>query len=117
MEEPTKFEEQKRAISRFTSVFLKEHFSFSVQSISLLMDNQMVVIRVDDFLSPAEIEMGLEREKRRLIDDAYSREFDAIKSSLVDRISEITGKRILTCRFGMIYKTRTCMMTFFLSSK
>ena len=61
MENSSHFEEEKKTIAHFTGIFLKQEFGFPPKSLKVLMDHDLVVIRVDNFLSPAEIEMGKEK--------------------------------------------------------
>jgi uncharacterized protein YbcI len=69
---------------------------------------------VDNFLSPAEIEMGKEKRDTNLIHEMYSNLFNKVKSSLVDRINQITSKKTISSEISVNIETRALIMTFFL---
>jgi uncharacterized protein YbcI len=117
MENPSYFEEQKKAIAHVTGTFLKQNFGFSPKSIKVLMDHDLVVIRVDNFLCPAEIEMGMEKRDTKLIHEMYSKLFDRVKSSLVGQIKQITLKEVISSQININFETELCIMNFFLASK
>ena len=117
MENSSQLEEQKRAIAHFADIFLKKEFGFLPQSIKVLMDHDLVVIRVDNFLSPAEIEMGKDKKNTNLIHEMYSKLFDKTKSFLVGQIKQITRKEVISSQININFETELCVINFFLSSK
>ena len=117
MENSLKLEEQKRAIGHFADIFLKKEFGFLPQSIKVLMDHNLVVIRVDNFLSPAEIEMGKDKINTKLLHEMYSKLFDKAKSFLVSQITQITRKEVTSSQININFEIELCVMNFFLSSK
>ena len=117
MENSLKLEEQKRAIGHFADIFLKKEFGFLPQSIKVLMDHNLVVIRVDNFLSPAEIEMGKDKINIKLLHEMYSKLFDKAKSFLVSQIMQITRKEVISSQIDINFEIELCVMNFFLSSK
>jgi len=116
MENLSHLEEQKTAIVHFACVFLKQNFSFSPQSVKVLMDNHLVVIQADNFLSPAEIEMGMEKRNTRLIHEMYSELFHKVKSPLVNQIEHVTSREVLSSQISISIETKIFIMTFFLAS-
>ncbi|MBC8460798.1 MAG: DUF2294 family protein [Deltaproteobacteria bacterium] len=116
MENPSHFDEQQEAIAHFAGIFLEQKFGFPPQSIKVLMEHDLVVIRVNNFLSPAEIEMGNEKMNTNIIHDMYSKLFNKVKSSLVDQIKQITSKKVISSQIGINFETKVFMMTFFLFS-
>lgn len=117
MEKPHQFEEQKKAIVQLASRFLKQNFGFSPQPINVLMDCDLVVIRVDNFLSPAEIEIRVEKRDTNLIHEMYSELFDRVKSSLVGQIKQITHKEVTSSQININFEAELCVINFFLASK
>jgi uncharacterized protein YbcI len=117
MENSFNLEEQKRAIGHFADIFLKKEFGFLPQSIKVLMDHDLVVIRVDNFLSPAEIEMGKDKINIKLLHEMYSKLFDKAKSFLVSQIMQITRKEVISSQIDINFEIELCVMNFFLSSK
>jgi uncharacterized protein YbcI len=117
MENPSHCEEQKKTIAHFTGIFLKENFDTPSQAIRVLMDHHMVVIAVEDFLSPAEIEIGTEERNTELVQEMYSRLFQKVKSPLVDQLIEITSKRVISSQISINLEKRLFMITFFLDTK
>lgn len=117
MEKSFQLEEAKKTISHFADIFLRKEFGFQPQSIKVLMDHDLVVIRVDNFLSPAEIEMGKDKKNTNLIHEMYSKLFDEAKSFLVGQIKQITRKEVISSQININFETELCVMNFFLSSK
>ncbi len=116
MKNPSPYEEEKKAIAHFAAIFLKQNFGFWSRAIKVLMDSHLVVIRVEDFLSPAEIEIGMEKGNTKLIHEMYSKLFHSVKSPLVDQIAEITSKKVISSQISINTETKVFMMTFFLAS-
>ena len=117
MEQSFQLEEAKKAIAHFADIFLKKEFGCLPQSIKVLMDHDLVVIRVDNFLSPAEIEMGKDKKNTNLIHEMYSKLFDKAKPFLVSQIKQITRKEVISSQININFETELCVMNFFLSSK
>ena len=61
MKNVSDFNRQRKNLSDATDTFLRQNFSPSPKPIKVLIDHDLVVIRVDNFLCPAEIEMGKEK--------------------------------------------------------
>lgn len=116
MENSSHFEEEKKTIAHFAGIFLKQEFGFPPKSLKVLVDHDLVVIRVDNFLSPAEIEMGKEKRDTSLIQEMYSNLFNKVNSSLVDRINQITSKKTISSQISINIETKVLIMTFFLFS-
>ena len=117
MEKISGFEEQRKALVDVADTFLERNFGFSPRSVKVLMDQALVVVRVDEFLSPAEIKMGLSRTDTRLIREMYSKLFDRVKASLVSQIEQITRKEVISSHININFESRLCVMNFFLSPK
>ncbi len=83
MKNPSHYEEQKNAIAHFADIFLKQNFGFWSRAIKVLMDSHLVVIRAENFLGTAEIEMAVKKGNRALIHEMYSIIFQKIKLSLI----------------------------------
>ena len=117
MENLSDFDRQRKALSDATDIFLRQNFSPSPKSIKLLMDHDLVVIRVDNFLCRAEIEMGKKKGDTKIIHEMYSRLFERVKASLVDRIEQITRKKVKSSQMNINFETELCVMDFFLAAK
>ena len=117
MENLSDFDRQRKALSDAANIFLRQNFSPSPKSITVLMDDDLVVIRVDDFLCRAEIEMGKKKRDTNLIHEMYSKLFDSLKSSLVDQVETITRKKVKSSQMNINLESVLCVMAFFLSSK
>ena len=117
MEKASRFEKQRNALADVTDTFLERNFGFSPKSVKVLMDQALVVVRVDKFLSPAEIKMGLRRTDTRLIHEMYSKLFDRVKASLVAQIEQITLKDVTSSQININFENELCVINFFLSPK
>jgi uncharacterized protein YbcI len=117
MENVFELDRQRKALCEATNVFLRQNFSPSPKSIKVLMDQDLVVIRVDNFLCRAEIEMGKEKRDTNLIHEMYSKLFDRVKAALVDRTEQITSKEVISSQININLETEVCIMNFFLSPK
>lgn len=117
MENVFELDSQRRALCEATNVFLRQNFSPSPKSIKVLMDEDLVVIRVNNFLCRAEIEMGKEKRDTNLIHEMYSKLFDGVKAALVDRTEKITLKEVISSQITINLETEVCIMNFFLSPK
>ena len=117
MEDVPDFGSQRKALSDATAIFLRHNFTHSSKSIKVLMDHDFLVVRVDHFLSPAEIKMGKEKSSTYLIHEMYSKLFDRVKSSLVDRIETITRKKVKSSQININLENELCVMVFFLEPK
>jgi len=115
MENVFELDRQRKALCEATNVFLRQNFSPLPKSIKVLMDQDLVVIRVDSFLCRAEIEMGKEKRDTDLIHEMYSKLFDRVKAALVDRTEQITRKEVLSSQININLETEVCIMNFFLS--
>jgi len=105
--------DQKNAIVRETGLFLKQGFGISSETVSVLMENAMVLIRAGNFLCPAEQNIGFEKQGSDLIHQMYSKIFDAVKGPFIDRINQITGRKVLSSQIGINFETKNFLMKFF----
>jgi len=110
-------DKQRKLLCEAASVFLRQNFSPFPKSIKVLMDQDLVVIRVDNFLCRAEIEMGKERRDTKLLHDMYSRLFDRVKASLVAQIERTMSKDVMSSQININIESELCVMNFFLSPK
>lgn len=115
MENLVLFEEEKKAIADVTDIFLKQNFGRLPRSIKVLMDNSIVVIQVDNFLSQAEVEMGMEEGKIKLIHEIHSKLFHKVKSPFIDQINRITSKKVISSQINVSIETKAFTMLFFLA--
>ena len=112
--------EQRTAIADFAGTFMKEQFGFPpdlllhFQPVKVLMDTDLVTIRVDNFLCPAEQEIG--KKNSSLIQEMYSEIFCKAKSILEDRIHQITCKRVTSSQISINFETKKCVIILFLAS-
>jgi uncharacterized protein YbcI len=109
-------EEQKNQITHHTSIFLDEQFGFSPRSVTVLTDDQIVVIRVEDFLSAAEVKMGTAIGKASVIRETYSKLFDTVKRPLINQVSAITSKEVLSSLVAISFETKLLLISFLLGS-
>jgi uncharacterized protein YbcI len=116
MQTPLPYEEQKDQIGHYTRMFLSEQFGFFPPSVHVLMDDQMVVIRIAEFLSAAEAKMGTATGKTNVIGEIYSKLYHAVKQSLVDHVSAIISKKVLSSQVTISFETKILIMSFLLAS-
>lgn len=107
--------DQKKAIVREASNILKQEFGFPSESVSVLMENTMVLICAENFLCSAEQKMGLDKQNADLINQMYVKIFDYTKESFIERINQITSRKVLSSQIGINFETKTFFITFFLS--
>ncbi len=105
--------DQKNAIAREAREFLKQEFGFPSDSISVLMENAMVLIRVENFLCPAEQKIMLEKQDADLLHQMYAKIFDAVKGPFIDRINQITERKAVSNQIGINFETKNFLMKFF----
>ena len=117
MENVPDFERQRKALCDAADIFLRQNFSPSPKSIKVLMDHDLVVIRVHDFLCRAEIEMGKEKRNTEIIHELHSKVFDKVKAALVERIEQITRKKVKSSQMNINCESELCVMDFHLASK
>jgi uncharacterized protein YbcI len=112
--------EQRKAITDFAGIFMREQFGFPLDSlldfqrVKMLMDTDLVTIRVDNFICPAEQEIG--GKNLSLIQELYSEIFRNIKSVLEDRVHQITCKRVTSSQISINLETKKCVIILFLAS-
>jgi uncharacterized protein YbcI len=111
------FEKERRSVAQAATAFLMQNFGCSPRSIRVLMDQEMVVIRVHKFLSPAEIGMGLEKGDTRLLHEMYAQLFEGVKAPLVARIEHATRKEVMSSQIHISLECESCVMNFFLSPR
>jgi uncharacterized protein YbcI len=105
--------DQKKTIARQASLFLKQEFGFPSETVSVLMENAMVLIRAENFLCPAEQKIGVEKQGADLIHQMYEKIFDAVKGPFIDRINRITGRKVVSSQVGINFETKNFLMKFF----
>ena len=101
--------EIQEAIIACASAFLKKHFDFDVKGINFLADSHFFVLRVEEFVSRAELELA--KKNRSLIDDMYSRVFYQTIQTLVQPLEQELSKKILSCRMQADVETGDCIIT------
>lgn len=106
-------EGQRNAIIESTSAFLKKYFHFDVNRIKVLADSRILVLQVEDFVSPAELELA--KKNRDLIEKMYSRVFYRVIRAFVEPIEQELRKKVLSCRMQVDVQTRDCIITVTLS--
>ena len=117
MENASDFDKQCKALSDAADIFLRQNFSASPKSIKVLMDNNLVVIRVDDFFCPAEVQMGKKKRDTVLIHEMYSKLFNETKAALLERVEQITRKKVKSSQLNINFESELCVMDFHLASK
>lgn len=117
MEKTSDLEEKRKAVAHVADVFLRQNFGYSPKCVNVLMDQDLVVIRVDKFLCRAEIEMGKERRDTMLLHEMYSRLFDRVKTSLVEQIEKTTLTHVISSQININIESESCIMNFLLSPK
>lgn len=114
------FHEQRKSITDFAGIFMREQFGFPLDSVlhfqpvKVLMDTDLVTIRVDNFLCPAEQAIG--GENSSLIQELYSEIFCKAKSILEDRVHQVTCKRVTSSQISVNFETKKCVIILFLAS-
>jgi uncharacterized protein YbcI len=116
MNKPSDFDEKGEAVAHVANDFLKQNFACSPQSVKVLMDHEMVVVRVNKFLSPAEIKMALEKGDMRLLHEMYTRLFERLKTCMVAKIEQTTLKEVISSQVNVSLESELCVMNFFLSA-
>lgn len=108
--------EKKSAIGSLVGAFFEEEFCFSSPHIKVLIDQDLLVIRVNNFLAPAEIEIGKEKRERNSLYEMYSKLYDKVKLSLINRVNQITCGTVISSQIDVNLETRTCLIILYLSS-
>ena len=112
--------EQRTAIADFAGTFIRDQFGFPLDSlldfqpVNVLMDSDLVTIRMDNFLCPAEQEMG--EKNSSLIKEMYSEIFRKVKSILEDRVHQIICKMVTSSQISINFETKKCVIILFLAS-
>jgi len=117
MEKTPHFEKQRKTVADLVDAFLRQYFGYSPESVKVLMDQELVVVRVDKFLSPAEVKMGEGKRAARLLHEMYSKLFDQVKASLEAQIEKIMSKDVMSSQINISIESELCVMNFFLSRK
>ena len=107
--------DQKNAIVREAETFLKREFGFHPESVSVMMENAMILIRVEKFLCSAEQKIGVEKQNANLLHQLYAKIFDTVKGPFVDRINQITERKVVSSQIGINFKTKNFLIKFFFS--
>lgn len=105
--------DDKKAITRLAEKFLKEEYGFTADSISVLLDSSMVLIRVNNFLCPAEQELGAEKHHIDLIQRMHQKIFEKTKGPLIEEIQTIIKCKVVSGQSSVHFETKTLLMTFF----
>ncbi|MBW1693690.1 MAG: DUF2294 family protein [Deltaproteobacteria bacterium] len=105
--------DQKKAITREAGRFLKQKFGFSSESVSVMMENAMILIRVENFLCPAEQKIGSEKQEANLLHQMYAKIFDTVKVPFIERINQITERKVVSSQIGINFETKNFLMEFF----
>jgi len=111
------FERQCKAVSDAADIFLRQNFSDSPKSIKVLMDDDLVVIRLDGFFCPAEVQMGKKKRDTVLMHEMYSKLFNETKDALIEQIEQILGKKIKASQMNVDFESEILVMDFHLVSK
>jgi len=105
--------DNKKALIRLSEKFFKEEYGFKAQSISVMLDSSMLLIRVNHFLCPAEQKLGAEKHHIDLIHQMHRKIFEKAKGPLIEKIQDITGCKVVSSQSGLNFETGTFLMTFF----
>lgn len=116
MKSSSDLEGKKSAIGSLVGAFFEEEFCFSSPHIKVLIDQDLLVIRANDFLAPAELEVGREKRERNSIYEMYSKLYDKVKFSLINQINQITCETVISSQIDVNLETRTCLIILYLSS-
>jgi len=105
----------KEIITGFAKTFLRQEFSMAYESVNVLIDHNMVVIRVNDFLCPAEVMAGVDKKNAAMIEDMYARLFDKAKGPFVAQLNQMMfPQKVVSVQTGVNFETRVCLLTFIL---
>ena len=116
MKSSSDLERKKSAIGSLVGAFFEEEFCFLSPHIRVLIDQDLLVIRANNFLAPAELEVGREKRERIPIYEMYSKLYDKVKFSLINRINQITCETVISSQIDVNLETRTCLIILYLSS-
>ena len=105
--------DNKKALIQLSEKFFREEYGFTAQSISVLLDPSMLLIRVNNFLCPAEQKLGAEKHHIDLIHQMHRKIFEKTKGPFIEKIQDITGRKIVSSQSGLNFETRTFLITFF----
>ncbi len=105
--------DQKNAIACEARTFLEQEFGFLCESVSVMMENAMILIRVENFLCPAEQKIGSEKQEADLLHQMYAKIFDTVKGPFIDRINQITERKVVSSQIGINFETKNFLMKFF----
>ncbi len=114
MAKPSGSSMHKKAVARLASGFLERNFGLRPQSIKVLMDPQTVVIRAENSLSAAELQLAGSERDTHLVQEMYARLFERTKSSLIDEFSRLTSKEILSTQINLDFQARALLITLLL---
>lgn len=109
------YDAQKTAIEDVTIKFLQNQFGLTGISVKVLLDQGILVIRAINVICPAEIQVSADSKSAALIHEAYTWQFDKSKSFLIDQVSKITRKKIISDQIGVNFESRDLLITLFLS--
>lgn len=114
MNKKSDFDEKGEAVAQVADAFLKQTFGHAPQSVKVLMDHEMVAVRVTKFLSPAEIKMASEEGDMRLLHEMYTKLFERVKTSMVAKIEQTTLRKVMSSQVTVSLESELSVMTFFL---
>lgn len=105
----------KEEVAGFAKTFLKQEFNMAYQSVNVLIDHGMVVVRVDDFLCPAEVNAGVDKKNAIMIQEIYSKLFDKAKAPFFAQLNQILyPKKVVSFQTGVNFETRVFLLTLIL---
>ncbi len=105
----------KKEIAGFAKTFLKQEFNMAYESVNVLIDHNMMVMRVNDFLCPAEANAGVDKKNAILIQEMYSRLFDIAKGPFLAQLNQILSpKKVVSAQTGINFENRVCLLAFIL---
>lgn len=106
--------EQKAAIEKAAVKFLADEFSRRDIPVKVYFDSELLAIRISDFFSAAEVQAcGKDKKSADLIQDTYLKQFEISQSSLIDSISGITGKKVMSTQIR--FEPQNCLITIILA--
>jgi len=105
--------DQKKAIAREAITFLKQEFALQSKSVSVMMENAMVLIRIENFICLAEQKIGVEKKEADLLHQLYSKTFDAVKGPFIERVNQIASRKVVSSQIGIDFETKNFLMKFF----
>lgn len=105
----------KEEIADYVKAFLKQEFDIAYESVNVLLDQKTLIIRMDAFLSPAEVKSGVDKNNALLIQEMYSKLFENAKGPFSVKLNQVLSpKKVVSIQTGISFETRVCFLTFIL---